>query len=141
MIRQVAKFLGVNINLILRCEEWFTVLFVIAKGFRPRFVSKKILKQKPEFFPGDLVFSDAGCCYEVIASKDHRVYCYPIDLTIYNLIRSNEQFVFAPEQLRAIVSSYPATREIRQPELLAAPTKSIADAPSSRVKAAQSINN
>lgn len=124
MIRQVAKFLGVNINLILRCEEWFTVLFVIAKGFRPRFVSKKILKQKPVFYPGDVVFSDAGCCYEVVATKDNRVYCYPLDLTIYNRIRGNEQFVFPNSQLRAIFSSYPARPKLLQPEPIAAQTRS-----------------
>ena len=78
MVRQVAKFLGVNASLIVRCEEWFTVLFVIAKGFRPTFVSKKILNTSPEFYPGDVVFSDAGCCYEVVETRDNRVYCYPI---------------------------------------------------------------
>ena len=98
MVRQVAKFLGVNSSLIVRCEEWFTVLFVIAKGFCPTFVSKKILKQKPLFFPGDVVFSDAGCCYGVVATKDNRVYCYPIDLTFYNQRRGNEHFVFPSQQ-------------------------------------------
>ena len=118
MVRQVAKYLGVDLSLILRCEEWFTVLFVIAKGLRPTFVSKKILKQAPQFFPGDVVVSLAGCCYEVVKTTDSRVRCYPIDLTLYEQRRGQEQFVFPAEQLTIITSSYPVSPELPQRELV-----------------------
>ncbi len=120
MIRQVAKYLGVDISLILRCEEWFTVLFVIAKGFRPTFVSKKILKQSPQFLPGDVVISNAGCCYEVVKTTDGRVSCCPLDLTLYDRRRGIEQFVFPASQLTIITSSYPANPQLPQPELVTA---------------------
>lgn len=121
MLRQVAKYLCVNSSQILRCEEWFTVLFVIAKGFRPTFVSKKILKQPPQFFPGDVVVSHAGCCYKVIKTTDSRVVCYPIDLTLYERRKSQEQFVFPAEQLTIITRSYPVIPELPQRELITVP--------------------
>ncbi len=140
MIRQVAKFLGVDTTLILRCEEWFTVLFVIAKGFRPTFVSKKILKQKPEFYAGEVVVSDAGCCYEVVATKDNLVYCYPIDLTFYNQRRGNEHFVFPSQQLTIVTSSYRGTPQIMRPELA---TQTLSSPPTTamKVKVGVGMNN
>lgn len=42
-IAQVASFLSVSPNQIKRCEEWASVLFVQVHGFRPRFVSKKVI--------------------------------------------------------------------------------------------------
>ncbi len=140
MIRQVAKFLGVDTTLILRCEEWFTVLFVIAKGFRPTFVSKKILKQKPEFLAGEVVVSDAGCCYEVVATKDNCVYCYPIDLTFYNQRRGNEHFVFPSQQLTIVTSSYRGTPQIMRPEL-ARQTLSSPPTTAMKVKVGVGMNN
>ena len=141
MVRQVAKFLGVNASLIVRCEEWFTVLFVIAKGFRPTFVSKKILKTSPEFYPGDVVFSDAGCCYEVVETRDNQVYCYPIDLTFYNQRRGNEQFVFPSRQLIMVTSSYPATQHLAQSELVTAQTISPLPTKAMKVKIGVGMNN
>ena len=120
MIRQVAKYLCVDSSRILRCEEWFTVLFVIAKGCSPTFVSKKILKQPPQFFPGDVVVSHAGCCYKVVKTIDSRVLCYPIDLTLSERRRTQEQFVFPAEQLTIITSSAPVSPELPQRELITA---------------------
>jgi hypothetical protein len=94
------------------------VLFVIAKGFRPTFVSKKILKQPPQLNPGDVVVSHAGCCYEVIKATDSRVVCYPIDLTLSVRRRTQEQFVFPAEQLTIITSSYPVSPKLPQRELV-----------------------
>ena len=120
MVRQVAKHLGVNISRIRRCEEWFTVLFVIVKGWRPTFISKKILKQSPQFFPGDVVVSKAGCCYQVTSTTDSRVRCYPIDLTRYEQRSGQEQFVFPAEQLTIITSADPLSPELPQRELVRA---------------------
>ena len=120
MIRQVAKYLCVNSSQILRCEEWFTVLFVIAKGFRPTFVSKKILNQPPQFLPGDIVVSHAGCCYKVVKTTDSRVLCYPIYLTLHDRRIRQEQFVFPAEQLTIITRSYPVIPELSQRELITA---------------------
>jgi hypothetical protein len=139
MIRQVAKYLSVDISQILRCEEWFTVLFVIAKGYRPTFVSKKILKQPPRFFPGDVVVSHAGCCYEVVTTTDSGVHCYPIDLTPYDCRRGQEHFVFPAEQLTIITSSYPVSPELPQPELVTTPTISSKKARVEVVKAGVKI--
>ena len=121
MLRQVAKYLGVDLSLIRRCEEWFTVLFVVAKGFRPTFVSKKILKQPPQFFPGDVVVSHAGCCYQVVKTIDSRVRCYPIDLNLSEGSRGQEQFIFPAEQLTIITSSDAVSPKLPQRELLSAP--------------------
>ena len=141
MIRQVAKYLGVDLNLIVRCEEWFTVLFVIVKGFRPTFVSKKILKQSPQFLPGDLVISNAGCCYEVVRTTDNGVSCYPLDLTLYARGRGFEQFVFPASQLTVITSSYPATLQLPQRELITAQKISSQKAGVQVVKAGVGVNN
>ena len=141
MIRQVAKYLGVDLNLIVRCEEWFTVLFVIAKGFRPTFVSKKILKQSPQFLPGDLVISNAGCCYEVVRTTDDGVSCYPLDLTFYNRRRGIEQFVLTASQLTIITSSYPATPQLPQQEVVTAQKISSQKAGVQVVKAGVGVNN
>ncbi len=141
MIRQVANYLCVELSRILRCEEWFTVLFVIAKGFRPTFVSKKILKQPPQFFPGDVVVSHAGCCYEVLKTTDSRVLCYPIDLTLYDRRRGQEQFVFPAEQLTIITSSYPVSPELPQRELVTVQRISSQKAGVQVVKAGVRVNN
>ncbi len=141
MIRQVANYLCVDISRILRCEEWFTVLFVIAKGFRPTFVSKKILKQPPQFFPGDVVVTHAGCCYEVVKTTDSRVVCYPIDLTLYDRRIRQEQFVFPAEQLTIITSSYPVSPELPQRELVTAQKVSSKKAGVQVVKVGVRVNN
>jgi hypothetical protein len=44
-VESVAKFLGVSPNQVKRCEEWSSVLFVVAFGSRPRFVSKKAVQR------------------------------------------------------------------------------------------------
>lgn len=43
---QIANFLNVSPNQIKRCEEWANVYFVQVHGFRPRFVSKKVVKME-----------------------------------------------------------------------------------------------
>ena len=141
MIRQVAKYLCVELSRIRRCEEWFTVLFVIAKGFRPTFVSKKILKQPPQFFPGDVVVTHAGCCYEVVKTTDSRVRCYPIDLSVYERRRGQEQFVFPAEQLTMITSSYPVSPELPQRELVTGQKVSSKKAGVEVVKVGVGVNN
>ena len=141
MIRQVAKYLCVDLSRILRCEEWFTVLFVIAKGFRPTFVSKKILKQPPQFFPGDVVVTHAGCCYEVVKTTDSRVCCYPIDLTLRDRKRGQEQFVFPAEQLTIVTSSYPVSPELPQRELVTTQRISSKKPGVQVVKAGVGVNN
>lgn len=40
-IAQIANFLNVSPNQIKRCEEWVSVIFVVVRGSRPRFISKK----------------------------------------------------------------------------------------------------
>lgn len=52
VITQIASFLQVSPNQIKRCEEWVHVLFVQVQGFRPRFVSKKVVKVQPKTFSG-----------------------------------------------------------------------------------------
>ena len=141
MVRQVAKYIGVSISRILRCEEWFTVLFVIAKGLRPTFVSKKILNQAPQFLPGDVVVSNAGCCYEVVKTTDSRVHCYPIDLTLYQERRGQEQFVFPAEQLTIITGSYPVSPKLPQREVVTAQRIASKKAGVQVVKAGVRVNN
>ena len=110
MRRLVAKYLGVNLRRILRCEEWVTVLFVIVKGWRPTFVSKKSLKQEPQFLTGDVVVSQAGWCYEVMNQKGNRVRCSPLDITLRGRYGGSEQLVFPTHQL-TIISSPESTRQ------------------------------
>lgn len=42
----LARALKININSITRLEVWASVVFVIIKGQRPRFVSKKVFRQE-----------------------------------------------------------------------------------------------
>ena len=124
MIRQVASYLGVDISLILRCEEWVTVLFVMVEGFRPTFLSKKILKQPPRFNCGDVVVSKAGWCYQVMNTTDGRVRCFPLDFTVYSRPWGNEQFVIPADQL-TLVTSPVQTSQVKHPRVVvAAPGKS-----------------
>ncbi len=125
MRRLVARYLGVNLEQIVRCEEWVTVLFVIVKGWRPTFLSKKLLKLSPQFLPGDLVVSQAGCCYEVINQKGNRVSCAPIDLTLRGRPKGSQQLVFPTHQLTIITSPRSTREELdRVSEVIAAPVKS-----------------
>ena len=117
------------------------MLFVIAKGLRPTFVSKKILKQAPQFFPGDVVVSHAGCGYQVVKTTDSQVFCYPIELTLSERRRSQEQFVFPAEQLTIITSSYPVSPELAQRELMSAPRISSKKGGLQVVKAGIRVNN
>ena len=41
---QIANFLNVSPNAILRCEEWVHIYFVVISGYGGRFVSKKVVK-------------------------------------------------------------------------------------------------
>ncbi len=122
MRRLVARYLGVDIGQIVRCEEWVTVLFVIVKGWRPTFVSKKILKLSPQFLPGDVVVSQAGWCYEVINQRENRVRCSPLDISLRGRPKSSEQFVFPTYQLTTITSPQSTREELhRVSEVVAAP--------------------
>jgi hypothetical protein len=125
MRRLVARYLGVDLGQIVRCEEWVTVLFVIVKGWRPTFLSKKLLKLSPQFLPGDVVVSQAGCCYQVTNQKGNRVSCSPLDLTLRGRPKDGEQLVFATDQLTIITSPHSRREELhRVSEILAAPVKS-----------------
>lgn len=42
---QIANFLNISPNAILRCEEWAHIYFVVVSGFGGRFVSKKVVKE------------------------------------------------------------------------------------------------
>jgi len=42
----LARVLGINPKLIVRLEVWASVVFVVIKGKRPTFVSKKVFKQE-----------------------------------------------------------------------------------------------
>jgi hypothetical protein len=122
MKRLVARYLGVNLGRIVRCEEWVTVLFVIVKGCRPTFLSKKILKLSPQFLPGDVVVSQGGWCYEVMALQGNRVSCSPLDLTLRGHSKGNKQLVFPAHQLTIITSPHSAREELhRVSEVVAAP--------------------
>ena len=110
MLRTVANYLGVDIRRVVRCEEWVTVLFVIVKGWRPTFVSKKILKLAPRFLPGDVVVSQAGSCYEVIDQRNNHVRCAPLDISLSGRYGDREQLVFPTRQL-TIIASPASTRE------------------------------
>lgn len=122
MLRIVANYLGVDIGQIVRCEEWVTVLFVIVKGWRPTFLSKKILKLSPQFLPGDVVVSQAGWCYEVMNLQGNRVSCSPLDLTLSGRYWGNEQLVFPKNQLTIITSPQSTREELhRVSEVVAAP--------------------
>ena len=122
MRRLVARYLGVDLGQIVRCEEWVSVLFVIVKGWRPTFLSKKILKLSPQFLPGDVVVSQGGWCYEVINQKGNRVRCSPLDLTLSGRPDRNEQLVFPTRQLTIITSPQSTREELhRVSEVVAAP--------------------
>ena len=41
---QIADFLNISPNAILRCEEWAHIYFVVISGHGGRFVSKKVVK-------------------------------------------------------------------------------------------------
>ncbi|MDJ0746758.1 MAG: hypothetical protein QNJ32_25840 [Xenococcaceae cyanobacterium MO_167.B27] len=111
MRRIIARYLGVDRRQILRCEEWVTVLFVIVKGWRPTFVSKKILKLSPQFLPGDVVVSQGGSCYEVINQLHNHVRCSRLDISLSGLSYGDrEQLIFPTHQL-TIISSPQSTRE------------------------------
>ena len=109
MIRLLARYLGVDRRQILRCEEWVSVLFVIVKGWRPTFVSKKILQLSPHFLPGDLVLSQVGWFYEVINQHDDHVRCSPLDISLRGRLFPSEQLVFPTHQLTIITRQ--STRE------------------------------
>ena len=123
MRRIIARYLGVDRRQILRCEEWVTVLFVIVKGWRPTFVSKKILQLSPRFLPGDVVVSQAGWCYEVINQRDNHVRCSPLDISLRGCRPSrSEQLVFPTRQLTIITSPQSTLEELhRVSEVVAAP--------------------
>ncbi len=123
MRRIIARYLGVDRRQILRCEEWVTVLFVIVKGWRPTFVSKKILKLSPQFLPGDVVVSQAGSCYEVINQYDKRVSCSPLDISLSGRrYGDREQLVFPTRQLTIIASPQSTQEELhRVREVVTAP--------------------
>ena len=130
MRRLVANYLGVNLQHILRCEEWVTVLFVIVKGRRPTFVSKKILQQEPQFLPGDVVVSQAGWCYEVIHQHYNHVRCSPLDISLRGRSWGSEQLVFPTHQLTIISNPPSASQSLNQvQEVIAAPVKSSQPAP------------
>jgi hypothetical protein len=125
MIGIVAAYLGVDVGQIVRCEEWVTVLFVIVKGSSPTFVSKKILKQEPQFLSGDVVVSKAGCCYEVINQRENRVRCSPLDITLRGSYWGSEQFVFPAQQLTIITNPLSISQKVhKRLEVIAAPVKS-----------------
>lgn len=44
MLNQIATYLQVSTNSIVRCDEWANVYFVIVAGCRPTFISKKVVK-------------------------------------------------------------------------------------------------
>ncbi len=122
MRRLVARYLGVDLGQIVRCEEWVTVLFVIVKGWRPTFLSKKILKLSPQFLPGDVVVSQAGWCYEVINQRENRVSCSPLDISLSGRPKSSEQLVFPTHQLTTITSPQSTREELhRVSEVVAVP--------------------
>ena len=122
MVRIIANYLGVNSGQIARCEEWVTVLFVIVKGWRPTFISKKILKLAPQFLPGDMVVTQAGSCYEVINQRENRVRCSPLDINLRGHYRGREQLVFPTRQLTIISSPKSAREELHgAKEVIAAP--------------------
>ncbi len=122
MRRLVARYLGVDPRQILRCEEWVTVLFVIVKGWRPTFISKKSLKLAPQFLPGDVVVTQAGWCYEVINQKGNRVRCSPLDISLRSRYWGSEQFIFPTHQLTIITSPHSASPELnRVREVITAP--------------------
>lgn len=114
MIRLLARYLGVDRRQILRCEEWVSVLFVIVKGWRPTFVSKKILKLSPHFLPGDVVISQAGWCYEVINQHDDHVRCSPLDINLRGHPSPSSQLVFPTHQLTIITSPQSTGEELSQ---------------------------
>ena len=125
MRRLVARYLGVDLGQIVRCEEWVTVLFVIVKGWRPTFLSKNILKLSPQFLPGDVVVSKAGWCYEVMNLQGNRVSCAPLELTLSGRYWDSEQLVFPKNQLTIITSPQSTREELhRVSEVIAAPVKS-----------------
>ena len=131
MRRIVARYLGVESRQILRCEEWVTVLFVMVKGRRPTFVSKKIGQLSPQFLPGDVVVSQAGSCYEVINQHDHHVRCSPLDISLSGR-RSwdSEQLVFPTRQLTIIASPESTREELqRMREVVAVPVQTSEPAP------------
>ena len=122
MRRLVARYLGVDLGQIVRCEEWVTVLFVIVKGWRPTFLSKKILKLSPQFLPGDVVVSQAGWCYEVINQRENRVSCSPLDISLSGRPNRSEQLVFPTHQLTTITSPQSTREELhRVSEVVAVP--------------------
>ncbi len=124
MLRIVANYLGVDIGQIVRCEEWVTVLFVIVKGWRPTFLSKKILQLSPQFLPGDVVASQAGWCYKVINQRGNRVRCSPLDITLRVRPNRSEQLVFPTKQLTIITHTQSTREELhRVREVVTAPVK------------------
>ncbi len=125
MRRIVARYLGVESRQILRCEEWVTVLFVIVKGWRPTFVSKKIGQLSPRFLPGDVVVSQAGSCYEVINQRNNRVSCSPLDISLSGRrCWDSEQLVFPRSQLTIISSAESTSQELhRVREVVAVPAR------------------
>ncbi len=78
---------------------------------------------------------------EVVRSADSRVSCYPLDLTFYNRRRGIEQFVLRSTQLTIITSSYPATPQLPQQELVTAQRISSLKARGVVVKAGIGVNN
>ena len=144
MRRLVARYLGVDLGQIVRCEEWVTVLFVIVKGWRPTFLSKKILKLSPQFLPGDVVVSKAGWCYEVMNQRGNRVSCAPLDFTLSGRPSGNEQLVFPTHQLTIITSPQSTREELhRVSEVVAAPahTSERAKVPVEVVRAGVGVNS
>ncbi len=122
MLRIVARYLGVDLRQIVRCEEWVTVLFVIVQGWRPTFLSKKILQLSPQFLPGDVVVTQAGSCYEVINQRDNRVRCSPLDISLRGRPQGSEQLVFPTHQLTIIASPKSTQEELhRMKEVVASP--------------------
>ena len=125
MRRLVARYLAVDIGQILRCEEWVTVLFVIVKGWRPTFLSKKILQLSPQFLPGDVVVTQAGSYYEVINQLKNRVRCSPLDITLQRHPKIGEELVFPTKQLTIISSPQSTKEELQQvKKVVTVPVKS-----------------
>ena len=125
MRRLVARYLGVDIGQIVRCEEWITVLFVIVKGWRPTFLSKKILQLSPQFLSGDVVASQAGSYYEVINQLKNRVRCSPLDITLHRHPKIGEELVFPTKQLTIISSPKSTKEELQQvKKVVTVPVKS-----------------
>ncbi|MDJ0718779.1 MAG: hypothetical protein QNJ54_31895 [Prochloraceae cyanobacterium] len=78
---------------------------------------------------------------EVVKTADGRVSCYPLDLTSYDRTLGIEQFVFPASQLTIITSSYPATPQLSQPELVTAQRISDKVTGVQVVKAGVGVNN